>query len=210
MGFLAWLLLRILRASSSLRRYGFEELETRWREGNPVIIACWHGRSIMIPFAYTGPGVWMMNSTHRDGAIMTAALKRFGIGVTCGSSSKGGVVGLLGLFRQIKLGKDVAFVPDGPRGPAGEAKPGIAEIALRTGAPIFPLSWSASRVIRTRSWDRMMIPLPFSRVAVVAGEPVVIDSGSGDREQLQRRLEASLSRVCQQADKLVGRLPENK
>src|SRR6185369_6935316 len=84
--------------------------------------------------------------------------------------------------------------PDGPRGPCEEAKPGVVHLAKATGAPIFPVSYAASRCIRLGSWDRMMIPLPFSRVTFAVEEAIRVprraqpEELEGLRQQLQERL----------------------
>ncbi|TFH21254.1 MAG: DUF374 domain-containing protein, partial [Myxococcales bacterium] len=94
LGVLIWMLLWCLRLSTRFRSEGVELLERYWREERPVVLAFWHGRAIMLPFLYRrrvagGVRVWIMNSEHRDGEIITRALARFGILSTRGSSSRG-------------------------------------------------------------------------------------------------------------------------
>jgi lysophospholipid acyltransferase (LPLAT)-like uncharacterized protein len=212
-----WLVMRLVRATTRLEVHGIEPLRARWAAGRPVILAFWHGRSIMLPFFYEGPGVTIMNSTHRDGQTITRALGFFGIEAVGGSANRGGVGGLLSLVRAHRKGRDLALIPDGPRGPAGEAKGGVAELARATGAPIYPLAFAASRAARATSWDRMMIPLPGARVVVVIGEPLeYAEEGSQAaaaeakalREDLRARLEGRLNQVTLEADRLAGRRPE--
>ena len=178
-----------------------------------MVLAFWHGRAIMLPFLFRGrlargENIWIMNSSHRDGEIITRALGRFGVRSTRGSSSRGAIGGTLGLARKLRDGKDVALIPDGPRGPALQAKAGAVELAATGGAPICPLAFSASRFVRLGGWDRMMLPLPGSRVVCVVGEPIEVPKGRlgrDRREALRAALQDRLTAAADAADVEVGR-----
>ena len=212
LGFLIWLVLVVLRRSIKLSLVGMEPLEKRWRDGEPSVLAFWHGRSIMLPFMYAGPGASIMNSTHRDGEIITRALARFGIRSTRGSSSRSAVPGTLGLARELRAGRDVALIPDGPRGPAGIAKPGAVALASAGSVPLFPLAFSADRAVRMRGWDRMLIPLPGARVVCLVGEAIAPPAprDRNARERVRRELEERLKHVTREADRLSGRTEEDR
>ena len=212
LGFMIWLVLVVLRRTTRLSLVGIEPLQQRWLAGKPSVLAFWHGRSIMLPFVYSGRGASIMNSTHRDGEIITRALARFGIRSTRGSSSRSAVPGMLGLARELRAGRDVALIPDGPRGPAGVAKAGAVALAAAGGAPLFPLAFSADRAVRMRGWDRMLLPLPGARVVCVVGEPLEAPAPRDReaREQVRRRLEARLKQVTRQADRLAHRAEEDQ
>ena len=211
--------LGMLGATVRWTRCGTGELERSWEAGRPVLMAFWHGRSIMLPFVYRGRGACIMNSTHRDGEIVSRVLEHFGIAATRGSSTRGAVPGFLGLVRASRRGLDIALIPDGPRGPAGVAKGGAAELALATGAPLFPMAVSCSRAWRLPTWDRLMVPFPFSRVVVVVGEPLLAGemgkpllagaapaaSRGREREAMRAELEKRLRLVTAEADRMAGR-----
>lgn len=213
LGALIWVVLWCLRMTTRFRSEGLERLERYWREGRPVVLTFWHGRAIMLPFLYRrrlarGERVWIMNSAHRDGEIITRALAHFGILSTRGSSSRGAVVGTVSLARKLRAGSDVALIPDGPRGPALEAKPGAVELAATDGAPLCPLSFSASRFVRLSGWDRMMVPLPGARVVCVVGAPIDVPRGRLTRERreaLRCELQRRLTDAARRADAAVGR-----
>ena len=202
--------LRLLGATVRWTRHGSEELERCWKSGQPVLMAFWHGRAIMLPFVYGGRGACIMNSTHRDGEIVSRALARFGIVSTRGSSTRSAVPGLLGLVRASRRGLDIALIPDGPRGPAGVAKGGAAELALATGAPLFPIAVSCTRGWRLPTWDRLMLPYPFARMVLVVGEPLRAPAAEGaahttERETLRAELESRLRLATMEADRMAGR-----
>jgi hypothetical protein len=210
---LAWGVLRLIRLTVRFETVGADALESNWQAARPMVFAFWHGRSIMLPFLVRGRrDAYIMNSTHRDGEIITRALERFGIHSTRGSSSRGAVAGTLALLRALRRGNSVALIPDGPRGPAGVAKAGAVELASAGGAPLYPLAFSASRAIRLRGWDRMMLPLPGARVVCVVGAPLLADAsrhGRDDRERLRAELERRLGELSRHADRLAGREEES-
>jgi lysophospholipid acyltransferase (LPLAT)-like uncharacterized protein len=212
LGVAIWLILWILRLTTRLEKVGVEPLQACWQRGEPVVFAFWHGRSIMLPFLVRGRSdVYIMNSKHRDGEIITRALGHFGIRSTRGSSSRSAVAGTLALWRALRDGNSVALIPDGPRGPAAVAKAGAVELAARAGVPLFPLAFSASKAIRLGGWDRMMLPVPGAKVVCVVGEPLVADTqrlGKEERERTRVVLEERLKGLCAEADRLAGREEE--
>ncbi len=207
-----WSALRLIGMTVRTESHHSEELERCWRNREPVVLALWHGRAPMAVYFYAGPGAYIMNSTHRDGMAVSQALRRFGFHTTGGSSSRGAVGGILGLVHAFKRGNDIALVADGPRGPAGVAKRGAVDLAVHTGAPLFPLALSASKCRRFRSWDRLMLPRFGARVVMVAGEALRVGTAKPskqEREALRLELERRLSQACREADSIAGREPED-
>jgi lysophospholipid acyltransferase (LPLAT)-like uncharacterized protein len=194
--------LRLLSKTVRIRFANVEELFARWERGEQVIVAFWHDRVVMMPIAYRGRKLCIMNSRHRDGEIASRALARWGIRLVRGSASRGGAVGFMQLVNAFRGGYDLAVVPDGPRGPRHVAKPGVIHLARATGAPVFPVSYAATRKRRLHSWDRLMIPLPFSSILFVAGEPLAVPRHTPDDEIDAKRqlLEARLDEITQAAE----------
>lgn len=147
------------------------------RRGLPVIFTLWHNRIMPLLYFHRGEGIVLLVSRHRDGGHLTALAERWGYGAVRGSSQRGGDVGLLGVVRALSGGTDVAITPDGPRGPAGTVKPGVVAAAQHAGAAILPIAARPRRAWRLRSWDRFMIPKPFTRIDVVYGAPILIPPG---------------------------------
>jgi lysophospholipid acyltransferase (LPLAT)-like uncharacterized protein len=194
--------LQLLSKTVRIRFANVEELFARWERGEQVIVAFWHDRVVMMPIAYRGRKLCIMNSRHRDGEIASRALARWGIRSVRGSASRGGAVGFIQLVNAFRDGYDLAVVPDGPRGPRHVAKPGVIHLARATGAPVFPVSYAATRKRRLHSWDRLMIPLPFSSILFVAGEPLAVPRHTPDDEIDAKRqlLEARLDEITQAAE----------
>jgi len=197
-----WLLSKTIR----IEYRGIEALFDCWKRGERVIVAFWHNRSVLMPLPYRGEKMCIMNSQHRDGEIATRALARWGIRSVRGSATRGGVGGFLQLVDAYRNGYDLAVVPDGPRGPKYVVKPGVVHLAKATGARVFPVAYGARWKTTLRSWDRLIIPLPFSRIVFIIGEPMAVDRHADDDELARRRedLEASLHRITAAADAAVG------
>jgi lysophospholipid acyltransferase (LPLAT)-like uncharacterized protein len=186
---------------------GADPLFDKFAAGEQVILCFWHGRMVMMPFAYRGRGACIMNSRHRDGELISRAIRRFGIEVVHGSSTRGWVGGLKGLLAAHARGRDLVVVPDGPRGPRCRAKSGAIQLARATGTPIYPVSNAASRShVLSRSWDWLAVPLPFARVAYVVEQPIEVprDATPEQIEVLRGELEARLNRATDRADREVG------
>jgi lysophospholipid acyltransferase (LPLAT)-like uncharacterized protein len=95
----------------------------------------------------------------------------------------------------------VAVLPDGPRGPARQAKPGVVALASATGAALVPVGIAARPSVRFGSWDRVLLPLPFARVRCVYGSPLLVPKRTGDLETWRKELEAQLDRATEAAQR---------
>ncbi|HSS78087.1 MAG TPA: lysophospholipid acyltransferase family protein [Thermoanaerobaculia bacterium] len=187
----AWFI-RLLRSTVRLRHHGDERLR-QWERGEQrFILAFWHRHLLLMPYAYRGRRISVLVSQSGDGELIARTVARLGIDSTRGSSSRGGIAGMRSLLRKAAEGWDIAFTPDGPRGPASEVQPGVILAAASTGLPIVPVALAASREKRLHSWDRFVIPLPLSTVHFVYGEPLAVarrgDLGAAAAE-LKRRLD---------------------
>ena len=164
--------------------------------GKPVqrnyIAALWHNRLLLISFVlkkfFPGRSGAGLISASRDGDLIADVTQRFGFDVVRGSSSRMGASALRELSDVLASGRDVLITPDGPRGPAYELGPGIIFLAQKTGAPVVPVNMEYSSCWRVKSWDRFIIPKPFSKVRVIIGQPEQIRSTTTDEEFERERL----------------------
>lgn len=199
--------LRVLAKTLRVRLVGHEELFVRLQRQEQAILAFWHNRLLMMPLVAPPQPICVMVSAHRDGEIAVRALRRWNIQAVRGSARRGGAHGLLQLVRAYRRGLNLAVVPDGPTGPCYVAKVGVIHLARLTGAPIYPVSYAASRAARLRSWDRLLVPLPFARVAVVVGEPLYVagDEDPGQIENLRVDLENRMNALNHTAEAYLAR-----
>jgi hypothetical protein len=185
--------IRMLRASVRLRHHGDGPQRERERRDERFILAFWHRHLLLMPYAYRGRRISVLVSQSGDGELIARTVARLGIDSSRGSSSRGGVAGMRTLLRKAAEGYDLAFTPDGPRGPAREVQPGVILAAAATGWPILPVAVAATRAKLLRSWDRFLVPLPFARVHFVYGEPLSVERRADPSEaaaELKRRLDA--------------------
>jgi len=164
------------------------------RQTPPVIYVLWHNRIFTVPPAWQRlcgrhrKAVVMASASH-DGDIVARAMAVFGMGAVRGSSSRRGVAALVGLKRELAAGTDVCLTPDGPRGPRYVLQAGAVKLAQSSGAPLVPVHVRFSSAWRLKTWDRFVIPKPFSRVIVTFAAPLVIPRELDDEEfEAQRRM----------------------
>jgi lysophospholipid acyltransferase (LPLAT)-like uncharacterized protein len=115
-----------------------------------------------------------LTSASRDGAVIESFLICFGVKSVRGSSSRRAVASLIALKRALKGGDQIFVTPDGPRGPRYNMEAGVVKLAQSAGTPLIPVRFSYSSSWRTKTWDRLHIPKPFSTVTIHLGEPVRI------------------------------------
>jgi hypothetical protein len=158
----------------------------------------WHNRLLLLPFVlnrFTANrhGAALISAS-RDGDLLADAIHRFGFDVVRGSSSRLGASALLQLSEVLAQGGDVVITPDGPRGPVYELGPGVIFLAQKTGAFVLPMNLEYSSCWRFKSWDRFILPRPFSRVRVTFGEPhhVAATSTSDEFEAERLRLQEAM------------------
>ncbi len=182
-------LLRLHALSLRYRVEGLEAVHELLAVGKPVLLASWHGRVLLLPFHLRGLLQTLMISRSRDGERIATVCERIGYSTVRGSSSRSGAQALREVVGVLKEKRVVGHVVDGPRGPAGEIKPGLVAIAQRSGAAIVPIYATAAHRWEAPSWDRMQIAYPFSRVLVRYGPAVEVSAELDDEATEQLRLE---------------------
>jgi lysophospholipid acyltransferase (LPLAT)-like uncharacterized protein len=200
---LIYLTVRILHGTMRIRVINAEIPNAFHGRGEGTIIVFWHSRLLMSPFAYRGRGIHALVSSHGDGEIIANVFKLFNINLVRGSSSKRGSKALMELVRLARKNCDLGITPDGPRGPAEIVKSGVAQLARVTGRPVLPLAFSCSKAKRFASWDRFLLPYPFSSGVFVWGEPIYYRGGE-EQETFRLRIEQALRETTLRADELAG------
>lgn len=171
-GALMWVLGRTLRVEMIGWREEFSD------PGKQYIHAFWHNRiCALLPvwtskFHLRNSNTVVLSSASKDGAAIEAAVGIYGVGAVRGSSSRRGAAALIALKKAAKSGKDLIITPDGPRGPRYLMQPGVIKLAQTTGLPIIPITLLVEECWRLKTWDRFIIPKPFSRMKLIFGEPL--------------------------------------
>ncbi len=194
-----------------MRVWNREVEEGLKRGGGGIIYVFWHNRLLPLITYYRrayisrfpGDGVDVLVSRSKAGELMSRVLHRYHFGTVRGSSSRGGREAMLEMARRLRGGRDVAIIPDGPRGPRYVAKMGAVALARVSAVPILPVGVSARPAVRFNSWDRFMLPIPFARVGILFGEPFYVSKGD-DLEEARLRLEKDLMEVTRRVDEKLG------
>jgi hypothetical protein len=179
-----------------VRRVGFEAVEDLVARDERFILSFWHRRLFMMPLAYPflrrGRGVAILSSDSKDGERSAATWRWFGIHAVRGTASDDGAKALVRMIMAVKQGWDFGITPDGPRGPLMELKPGTVALARKTGAWIVPVTLAYDRQFHLKTWDRMVMPMPFATCTIRYGEPYRIPPKAEDGAEgmrLQREMD---------------------
>lgn len=169
------------------------ENEKEWmdyrRDGGVVLLCAWHQQFFSAirhfkNYKIFNPGI--MISQSGDGEIVAKIALRSGWNPVRGSSSKGGMGALRKMIAHLKENKLALHIIDGPKGPSGIVKPGAIRLAHAADAVIVPFSVSAEKAWYFNSWDKFLLPKPFSKVFIRFGEMIKFDRVK-DREIFERQ-----------------------
>jgi len=160
---------------------GQKVIEEILKEKKPVIFSFWHNRIFFLShFLHTRIHkkklkLTVLISASKDGELIAKVVESWGGVAVRGSSSRQGVSALKSLYKIIKKGNHaVVTTPDGPRGPKYQFQFGTLFLSSVTKIPVIPISCTFKNAWVFNSWDKFMVPKPFSRVSVHIGKPVFI------------------------------------
>jgi len=183
----------------------FEEGGPISLDDRPLVIAFWHDCILPATYITRNRRIRVLASDSFDGEWIARIVRNFGFTSVRGSATRGGIKGLLGTKREIEQGWTVAFTIDGPKGPRHVAKPGPVLLSSATGAPMATFYVAVEKAWVLKSWDRCLIPKPFSRALMRMGKKISVPEG-GDREQYLAQLQASLEAVRAFAETNVAKV----
>lgn len=177
----------------------------------PFACACFHG-TMLFPVYYCRryPGVVMVSRSY-DGEIIDRSIKRLGYDTVRGSSSRGGKEALEEMIEQIKMRNYCSgLAVDAPRGPSRKVKMGIVVVGRETGQPIVPfVSWS-TRQIQFKSWDSMIVPLPFSTIVMTWGKPTFVPQGLSNEEyeNIRKEIENEMLKISAETEAMARQIKD--
>jgi len=163
----------------------------------PAVFAFWHRSLLVCAHRFRDLDIAILISGSFDGELIARTVELLGFTPIRGSSTRGGVTGLRNMQLAFAAGHRCAFTADGPRGPVFVAKPGAAQLANSVGGGLSPGTWCGcfyalpDRAWELKSWDRFLIPKPFSRVVITW--PRHIPAGEVTPESLQAGLDRAVA-----------------
>ena len=201
----AWLLVRLvgptLRYSVAVEAGG---PAGGWIQ--PAVWVFWHRCIVPATWFFRDRRIGVMTSSSFDGEYIARVISKFGFEAVRGSSTRGGVRALLGMHTVIEDKRTAAFTIDGPKGPRYVAKPGPVLLARNTQTPLVAFHLAVERAWVLNSWDRLMIPKPFSRVSLHISRMMTVLKDA-DHEALARyhaEMQSALDRMRESAQKDFG------
>ena len=175
----------------------------------PVIPCYWHQQRLfcawyMLKQIKQGMNVGFLISPSVDGEIPAKIVSSRGARVIRGSSTRTGAQALRDMYQIIvKEGVSPVTTSDGPTGPVFKFKPGAAMLSQMTKAPMLPIACAAKNAWYLGSWNRFMVPKPFSQVVVAVGEAVSVEPGSKDLSSVQAQMEQVINALMAQAEQAL-------
>ncbi len=187
---IVWFFVKSLIMTYKVRWVGLENRE-KARAASPdrsVIITAFHGTVVPVlrAHAWTEPFA-VLASRSKDGDYAAFVAKKMDFLPVRGSSKKrnkdkGGKVAIEQFLAYLKNGHSIGITIDGPKGPRHVCKPGAVVIAQKSGAPILPTAGLAASYWEFNSWDRFMLPKPFTTITVIYGEPIFVAADASPEE----------------------------
>jgi len=178
-----------------------------------AVYVTWHQRMFYFFHDFGSRGIIMMISRSKDGDYANAVAHRLGFRSVRGSHLKDGHKAMYELIRRLSLGgRTAGMMGDGPIGPPRVLKGGTVMIAKKTGKPIIPMMYGSRRTIVLRSWDRYILPMPFTDIVVFHGNPVYVPAQAkkAECELIRAGVERTLNRMADVCDTYWGGLPIGK
>ncbi len=172
--------------------------------GERFVYAFWHSAILPMAVLHQREPIAVLVSRHRDGEWITRVIHQLGYVTGRGSSTRGGDAGVREMLAWAEAGRHLAVTPDGPRGPAEQAKEGAAYLATRTGRRVVPMALGVRSAWVLRSWDGFRIPRPFARVCVTHGEPFFLPGADGERGEAAQAFDAALQAITRETRGRAG------
>ncbi|MCK4620264.1 MAG: lysophospholipid acyltransferase family protein [Desulfobacterales bacterium] len=210
-GILGKFFIDILYYTTNIELRGFEKVRPIINS-RKFIWAVWHSRMLLLNYLTKGSEGTAMVSGSEDGEFVARILKRQGHEAIRGSTTRGGIKALSALIKKLKeKQRPSIIIPDGPQGPRFKVKLGIIILARETGYPILPFSYSAKRMKVFASWDRFILPYPFTKCLGIYGNPFFVPKNAGKDDLMRYRnlLEKELGRLTLEADSYFNHKPIN-
>ena len=205
-GILGKLLVDFIFKTSIIEIKGMEPIKNLLKS-RKFIATIWHSRILLFSYSFKNMNASILVSASDDGEIIARILQAQGQGTVRGSTTRGGLRALAKLIKELKTNnRPVCIIPDGPTGPRFKIQPGVIMLAQKTGCPIIPATYSALKIKLFSSWDRFMLPQPFTRCRMIFGNPVHVppDAGPKGRELYRIALENEMNRITRSADHYFG------
>ncbi len=203
---LAWVIVKLYHLTCRIEVKG--PLPDYLKDGRPFLLAWWH-QDMLFNFVYLTRfagerKIATIVSQSKDGDLAAYLVEKFGMVPIRGSSSKGGKDALDLLTTYVLEEQAIGvLVCDGPRPPTRVAKFGIVALARKTGTPIVKIrSWGAQQFIFRKSWCKLLLVYPFSRVTIWSEAPFFVPAETSKEglEKYRLAVEQQLNAMAERSE----------
>ena len=204
-------IIRLLGYTLRVKRVNAAGVDKLFAEKQPFLLCVWHGRMLVPIFVHRNQGIIAMISQHADGEMVMRIVKKLGYGAVRGSSKRGGKAAFSDRLDKLSKGNVGAMLPDGPTGPRHHLKKGTLMLASQSGVPLVPITFAAKSCRQLNSWDRFLVPLPFTRCVVYYDEPIHVpaDIPAEEIEPWRKKIEDVMINLVIAAERHLGRSGED-
>jgi lysophospholipid acyltransferase (LPLAT)-like uncharacterized protein len=192
-----FVLIRLICLTIRWQVAGEEHFASISRTGHLPIYTFWHNRIFLGTYFFRNRRIVVMTSRSKDGEYIARFIQRFGYGAVRGSSTRGAVGALVEMVKLMRAGCPAGFSIDGPKGPKYVAKMGAVLLSKKTGNPVLPFSLTPAKRWEINSWDKLQIPMPFTKALVEFSAPIYVAKDADEKmlETKQKELQWALDDV---------------
>jgi lysophospholipid acyltransferase (LPLAT)-like uncharacterized protein len=210
---------RFLHRTTRMELHAHPETQKVLESDEGALAGYWHGRLLFLPLIWwevlrangrnPDTPAYSLSSPHRDGAMMAKSLNMLNLKTIMGSNRAGGTEAFREIRRTVKTGGRIAISVDGGKGPRQRVQGGIMLLAKHSGCPVIPATGSCRWGKQLNTWDRMLIPTPWTKGVLMLGAPIRVpkDADKDELARLDRQFEDALNALMDEADRRCGRLP---
>ena len=193
--------LKLLMLTLDFKIQGAEKIN----DHENCIYVFWHQKLFFPVVGFTGiKNKVALVSPSKDGEILAAVLEQYGYEAIRGSSNDRNIQSLILMIKKLKQGYNIGLAADGPQGPIFRTKPGIVYMAMKTGKKIVPIGGAFKhKYVFQKAWDKFHFPYPFTRSAVVVGDPLAVPPGA-DMETYSELIGQEINKVNERAEALLN------
>lgn len=205
--FVASLYMRFVYLTTRWEMWGYENVTPFWQTQRPFIAVFWHNRLLLMPHSWRHKNpCYMLISGHSDGQLISRTVEHFDIRTIAGSTTHGGMRALKSLLTLLKEKKQIGITPDGPRGPRFVVSLGTAQVARLSQCPVIPFCGGVRARKIIPSWDRFIVPLPFTKGILSIGAPIYPPQEKDEAvlEQFRSAIEQAMLNQAKQVDEALG------
>ena len=170
---LVFLSLWIIKSTSNWNGVNEEIIEKELTKKKTFIVLIWHHQLMGSTFSWKfKPKLRPIATSHRDGQLSTLVQKKFGLDPLLRKKDNPTFL-IKNISKAVQNGDCIYITPDAPHGPPKKINTNIFKLCQKFDLNIAILSFHTNKYFRINSWDKLKIPLPFSKGIYLWGNNII-------------------------------------